>query len=278
MRSIAFVVRPMRDQSKITSLERSLNEWADRGANEKFMRVEQERVLSEPIGPQTPVASWMLGTWNLGHGFARVLRGDGRGFDEARTGQALRRCSLLLRSRSRQSGRRSASDLPFSLPQAALTVLMGLALDDPGGEPLYEAVAGLPDRAFGDHDQLALFARDLIALRSGRRGSHSNQLGPYREILLQWTGDHHVFALRMAELLDVHLQQVSGKGAAFEDPPCRLYPLEAIAVRSVRSWLDLKTPKIEHALMFTNLVTMKPKGAWPGDPIVQRLERALRRR
>lgn len=265
----------MRDQSKITSLERALTEWADRPANEKFLRIEQERVLAEAAGPQTPVAAWMLGTWKLGHGFARVLRGDGRGFDEARVGQALRRCSLLLRSRGRRVGRRGGGEVPFSLPQAALTALMGLALGDPGAEPLYELLGDLPDRVFKDHDELALFARELVTLRAGRRGSWSAQLGPYRDVLLQWNGDGPVFALRLAEVLDLHLRRVGGRGAAFEDPPSRLYPLEAIAVRNVRAWLGLETPKIEHALMFTNLVTMRPRGPWPGDPIVRRLERAL---
>ena len=272
---------PMRDQSKITSLARNLTEWADRPANQRFLQREQEAVLQAAAGgletPQVPVAAWILGTWHLGHGFCRVLRGDGRGFDEARTGQALRRCSLLLRSRNRSPDRRGTA-LPFSLPQAALTVLLGLALEDPNAEPLYELVRTLPDRAFKERDQLPLFARELLTLRAGRRGSYSAQLGPYQDVLLQWTGESRVLALRLATILDLHLQQVRSKGSVFEDPPSRLYPLEVIAVQKVRAWLELETPKIEQALMFTNLATMKPTGRWPTDPRVTRLERALERR
>lgn len=273
----------MRDQSKITSLQRNLTEWADRSANEQFLQHEQENVLQAAAAgrptAQVPIAAWMLGTWHLGRGFCRVLRGDGRGFDEARIGQGLRRCSLLLRSRNRGGAtrRRSAKDLPFSLPQAALTVLLGLALEDPNAEPLYELVRALPDRAFGARDQLALFVRELLALRAGKRCTISAQLGPYQDILLHWTGNQHVLSLRLADALDLHLREVSGKAATFEDPPSRLYPLEIIAVQKVRTWLELETPKIEHALMFTNLGYMKPTGPWPSDPNVARLERELAR-
>ncbi|MCA8952226.1 MAG: hypothetical protein KDE27_22135 [Planctomycetes bacterium] len=264
----------MRDLSKITSLGRSLTEWADRPANAKFLGSDQELVLERAgDGPQAPVAAWMLGTWRLGHGFARVLRGDGRGFDEARIGQALRRCSLRLRARSRRT-----NELPCSLSQLALTVLLGLALEDPGAEPLHALLASLPDRAFDDRERLALFARELVVLRGGQRSAVPPQLGPYREVLLQWTGSAEILALRLAELLDVHLREVTQPHSDFEDPPCRLYPLEAIAVRNVRAWLELPTPKIDHALMFTNLATMKPQGPWPRDPAVQRLERVLGRR
>ena len=272
----------MRDQSKITSLARNLTEWADRPANQRFLQDEQEAVLQAAAGgqqtPQVPVAAWMLGTWHLGRGFCRVLRGDVRGFDEARTGQALRRCSLLLRYRNRSFDRRRATGLSFSLPQAGLTVLLGLALEDPNAEPLFEVVRTLPDRAFKDKDQLPLFARDLLTLRAGKRSSHSAQLGQYQDVLLQWTGDERVLALRLATVLDLHLQEVTGKGGTFEDPPSRLYPLEAIAVLKVRQWLELPAPRVEHALMFTNLVTMKPTGPWPSNQTVTRLERLLAQR
>jgi hypothetical protein len=67
-------------------------------------------------------------------------------------------------------------------------------------------------------------------------------------------------------MLDLHLQQTHGQlSSSFADPPSRLYPLEVIAVRQVREWLGLPTPKIEHALMFTNLVTMRPDPKWPRD-------------
>ncbi|MCA8974269.1 MAG: hypothetical protein KDC98_06080 [Planctomycetes bacterium] len=273
----------MRDQSKITSLSRSLTEWADRAANVRFLREEQEKVLidaaSEPrLRAQVPVAAWMLGTWHLGHGLARVLRGDGRGFDEARNGQALRRCSLLLRDRNRPTLRPGQAELPFSLTQAALTTLFALALDDPGAEPLYALVEAIPDRRFDTGDHLALFTRELLTLRAGRRSTVAAQLGPYQEVILHWTDDQALLALRIASALDVHLQQADRRSGPFEDRPARLYPVEAIALTNVRRWLELPTPKIEHALMFTNLATMKPTGPWPRHRLVGRLERQLARR
>lgn len=271
----------MRDQSKITSLQRSLTEWAGRPANESFLRDEQEKVLTDApqqprLQPQVPIAAWMLGTWHLGHGFVRVLAGDARGFDEARSGQALRRCSLLLRNRQRPA-RRGRSDLPFSLTQATVTALLGLALDDPGAEPLYGLVAGIPDRRFDTNDHLALFTRELLALRAGRRTTAPAPLGPYQEVILHWNGDAAVLAFRLASVLDLHLQQATSKSGPFEDPPCRLYPLEVLAFARVRQWLELPMPKVDQALMFTNLVTMTPRGAWPTHRIVSRLERWIGR-
>jgi len=270
----------VRDQSRITSLARSLGEWADRPANARFLREEQEKVLtdsaSQPrLRPQVPIAAWMLGTWHLGHGFTRVLKGDARGFDEARAGQALRRCSLLLRQRHQSSRRRGGTDLPFSLSQATLTVLLGLALDDPGAEPLYRLVESIPDRKIGGSDHLERFTRELLALRAGRRSTVPAQLGPYQEVLLHWHSEDRVLALRLADVLDLHLEQAGAHSGVFEDPPCRLYPVEVLACIKVRQWLELPIPKVEHALMFTNLVTMKPRGAWPSHRIVTRLEREL---
>ncbi|MCR9244797.1 MAG: hypothetical protein NXI31_07180 [bacterium] len=269
----------MRDQSKITSLARGLTEWADRPGNAKFLGREQELILTEQAhGPQAPVAAWMLGTWRLGHGFARVLRGDGRGFDEARTGQALRRGSLLLRRPGDRGNRRQTGKLPFSLPQLTLTTLLGLALHDPDAESVYDVMLELPDRAFGERDSLALYARELLLLRAGRRPSLPPQLGSYREILLHWNGNQDVLALRLADVLELHLEAAGRTGSAFEDPSARLYPLEIVATANVRRWLDLPTPKVEHAMMFTNLVTMKPASDWPRDPLVAAIERRTHRR
>lgn len=268
----------------ITTLTRSLSEWAGRAANEKFLRLDQERQLTESIGeprrrPQVHVAAWMLGTWHLGHGFAQVMAGNGRGFDEARTGQALRRCSLLLRERHQQPLRRtSASKLPFSLLQGTLTALLGLALQDPGAEELYELLRRQPDTAFGEEDHLAMFVRELLTLRAGERPSVSPRLGPYHEVLTHWNGDQRLFALRLADALEVHTEQVRGANATFADPPCQLYPLEVLAVWRVREWLGLPNPKVDHPLMFTNLVMMQPDRPWPQHELVQRLERSLRSR
>ena len=268
----------------ITSLRRNLAEWAERPANQRFLQRDQEVVLQGAIGQpgretQTHVAAWMLGTWHLGRGFLRVLDGDGRGFDEARQGQTLRRCSLLLRERHQQPARRgSASRLPFSQLQGSLTALLGLALHDPGAEPLYELLRRQPDGAFDDAAELPLFVRELLTLRAGERPVVTHRLGPWHDVFAHWDGEPRLFAQRIAALLDMHLQQVRAKGSPFDDPPCQLYPVEALAIRAVRDWLELPTPKIEHPLMFTNLVTMVPDPVWPSHDLAQQLERQLRRR
>lgn len=268
----------------ITTLSRNLSEWAGKAANERFLRVDQEQQLAASLGdpqrrPQVHVAAWMLGTWHLGHGFVQVMGGNGRGFDEARLGQTLRRCSLLLRERHQQPLRRSsAGKLPFSLLQGTLTALLGLALHDPRAEDLYDLLLRQPDSAFGENDHLALFVRELLKMRAGERPVITPRLGPYQEVLGFWHDDQRLFALRQAAVLDLHLEQVQGAAATFNDPPCQIYPLEVLAVRAVREWLSLPNPKVEHPLMFTNLATMQPDPQWPTSDTVVRLERLLTRR
>ena len=271
-------------QTAITSLQRSLTEWADKPANEQFLRRDQEALLGPALGdplraPQVHVAAWMLGTWHLGHGFVQAMAGNVRGFDEARTGQALRRCALLLRQHHQQPLRRtSGSRLPFSPLHGTLTALLGLALHDPGCEPLYELLRRQPDGAFEATDHLPLFTRELLALRAGERPVVTPRLGPYQDVLMHWHGEPRLLAQALADVLDLHLEQTRGAGATFADPPCQVYPLEVIAVQHVRQWLELGNPKVEHAMMFTNVATMQPTGPWPGHDLVQRLERQLRGR
>ena len=92
---------------------------------------------------------------------------------------------------------------------------------------------------------------------------------------MHWRGDDHVLALRLAAVLDWHLTESRRTGGAFDDPGCRLYPVEIVAIRNVRRWLDLTSPKVDHALMATNLGTMAPRTPWPGDELVRRLSRTL---
>jgi hypothetical protein len=268
----------------ITTLRRQLHEWVARPANEKFLRHEQEAQLRESLAdarrrPQVHVAAWMLGTWHLGNGMHRVLGGDGEGFDEARVGQGLRRCSLLLRERHQGAlQRRTSARLPFSRLHGAWTALLGLALHDPGADALYELLRGEPESTFGEDEHLPLFARGLLVLHAGQRPTLTPRLGPYHETLMHWNGDARVFAQQLAELLDLHLEGTRGAGATFDDPPCKLYPVEVLAVRAVREWLGLAMPKVDHPMMFTNLGTMLPARAWPQHELVRRLERELQRR
>ena len=266
----------------ITSLRRGLVEWAHRGGNEKFLRDDQEaqlqRVLGDPARrTQANVAAWMLGTWHLGHGMLRVLDGDSGGFDDARSGQSLRRASLIARARHQTGPRRGArAKLPFSLLHGAWTALLGLALHDPAAEPLYDYLRQLPDITFREQDHLPLFVRELLTLRSGRRANLSARLGPFEPVLQHWTGSDRLLARALEDLLDWHLQQARGSGAAYDDPACRLYPLEVIAVRHVREWLELATPRVDHPLMHHNLGTMAPRTPWPEHEFAARLERQSR--
>jgi hypothetical protein len=269
-------------QAAITTLRRQLEEWAGRAANRRFLHDDQRARLHDAIAeprkrPQVHVAAWMLGTWHLGAGLVRVLNGDGEGFDEARVGQALRRCSLLLRERREAPARRGGSALPFSHLHGTWTALLGLALGDPGAEPLYELLRREPESAFEDGEHLPLFTRELLVLRAGERPTVTPRLGPYHEVLMHWHGDARVLAQHLADLLDVHLEQL-GSGGAFDDTPCKAYPVEVLAVRAVRDELGLPTGKVDHPLMFTNLGTMTGKRGWPRDELVARLERELQRR
>jgi len=54
-----------------------------------------------------------------------------------------------------------------------------------------------------------------------------------------------------------------------------LFPAEILAVRATRRSLDLPMPKVEHAIMFTNLVTTQPVGEWPSDPLLARMRAAV---
>ncbi|MCK5940848.1 MAG: hypothetical protein KAI24_02665, partial [Planctomycetes bacterium] len=268
----------------ITSLRRGLHEWATRPGNEKFLRSDQEQQLRRGLADptrrtQAHVAGWMLGTWHLGHGMHRVLDGDSGGFDEARQGQGLRRASLLARAAApvRQRGRRGEKvRLPFSLSHGAWTALLGLALHDPGAAPLYEWLLGLPDIAFTEHDSLPFFTRELLALRAGRRINRSSRLGVYDEVMQHWDGDERLLSRALADVLDWHLEQARGSNATFDDPACRLYPLEVHAVRHVREWLELPVPKVDHPLMHGNLGKMRPGTPWPQHELVRQLERLAR--
>jgi len=269
----------------VTTLRRTLHEWAHRAGNQKFLRDDQEaqlrRVLKDPNRrAQAHVAGWMLGTWHLGSGMLRVLEGDVAGFDEARQGQSLRRASLLARARHKSGPRRGTRGtkvwLPFSLLHGAWTSLLGLALHDPGAEPLYDFMRGLPDIAFSEKDSVAFFTRDLLRLRDGRRINMSTRLGPFEEVMQHFHSDERLFGRAMADLLDWHLQEARGTGKKFDDPGCRLYPVEAIAMSNVRDWLELPKVRIDHPLMHSNLGQMTPQTPWPSHELAAALERQAR--
>lgn len=268
----------------LTSLHRGLHEWANRDGNQKFLHDDQEaqlrRVLPDPNRrTQANVAAWMLGSWHLGNGMLRVLNGERAGFDEARQGQTLRRTSLLARKNHQTGPRRGKhARLPFSLMHGAWTSLLGLALHDPGAEPLYEFMMSLPDIAFTEHDSVAFFTRELLALRAGRRPNMSSRLGPFEEVMLHWKGDQRLLGRAMADLLDWHLTEARGAGKSFDDPACRIYPVEIIAIQNVREWTELPMPRVDHPLMHGNLANMKPSLSWPQHELAQAFARRTRSR
>ena len=266
----------------VTTLRRSLHEWAHRAGNQKFLRDDQEaqlrRVIKEPRRrTQAHVAAWMLGTWHLGNGMLRVLDRDHEGFDEARRGQSLRRASLLARARHQTGPRRGSKvRLPFSLLHGAWTSLLGLSLHDPGAEPLYEFMLQLPDIAFSENDSVAFFVRELLALRAGRRPNISSRLGPFEEVMLRWNGDQRLLSRAMEDLLYWHMQEARGAGKSYDDPACRLYPVEVIAMQNVREWLELPPVRVDHPLMHGTLSQMTPQTAWPHHELANILERQTR--
>ncbi|MBL8731464.1 MAG: hypothetical protein JNN13_03750 [Planctomycetes bacterium] len=268
----------------ITRLRRSLTEWVHHAGNRQFLHDDQSAQLRLALGDarrrnQLHVSAWMLGSWLCGHGMVRAVDGEVQGFDDVRIGQTLRRTSLLLRHRNQAPQRRGGrTQLPFSRQHGAWTALLGLAFDDPGAEPLYDLLRDEPESSFGDDEALPLFVRELLTLRHGGRPTLTPRLGPFHGVLDAWNAEPRLFAQRLAEVLDGHVASTSGPGAMFDDPGCKLFPVEVFAVRSVRRWLELPMPKVEHALMFTNLATMAPVGPWPTHELAQQVERALGRR
>lgn len=266
-------------QDNPITLARQLEDWAQSRSNERYFRDGQlqqiEAALEDPRrDTQLSIAAWMLGTWRLATGQVRVLQGDAGGFDEVRLGAALQRTSLEIRAgRKRQTRQGEVPDLPPM--HAAHASALALALDDPEAEHLLEAVRTLPDAFFGEAPY-PLFVRELLIARAGGRPVASPRLGPYAEVFLHWTGDEALLARRLADLLDHHLAQTSGRGD-FAEPGVRLYPAEIFALRSVRRALELPMPRVEHALLFTNLGTMAPRGPWPEDELLRRLRRRVAR-
>ena len=268
----------------LTTLIRRLQDWADKPANARYYRDGQilqiEAALADPRRTtQLSIAAWMLGTWYLGSGQARVLRTDLGGWDDVRLGLCFQRTSLLLRGQ-RGSRRPRGGDVP-DLPvlHSANCAAIGLSLGDPDGEHLFAMHRDLPDRCFAEHDAWPLFVRELLALRAGERPVVTPRLGLYADVLMHWHGDEELLARRLAALLDHHLERTRTTPeltAEFEDPGVLLLPVEVMSVSAVRADLELAMPKVEHPLMFTNLLNSSPRGPWPTDPLLQRIANAVR--
>lgn len=267
----------------VPNLTRRLLEWASRPANERTLQGEQlpqiEAGLRDPRRlTQLYIAAWLLGTWHLGRGAARVMQGEGEGFDEMRLGAGLQRSSLLLRSR--QDSRRGQGAPSFAPLHAANAIAFGLALGDPEGDELYALYRALPDGFFADA-AYPLFVRELLKLRAGERPILTPRLGPWCDALMHWQSAPELLARRLHDVLDVHLDKTAPQRPApneFEDPPSFLYPVEVLAFLAVRATLGLHSPKVEHPLMFTNLATMAMPPRWPADELLHRIAVVLKRR
>lgn len=268
----------------VAVLARALAEWVARPGNLKFLHDEQLPVIDGALAnpaqqAQLPVATWFYGSYLLARGQATVLDGDSHGWDEARIGLSLLRCSLLLRlHRHQHQPGRTGTKAPFPVLSAAHVVALGIALDDPDGEELFLAFAELSDRAFAEGDHWPLFVRELQKVRAGERPAITPRLGEYRDVLLLWHGDHLPLHRAMQAVLDHHLDHSKGKGAEFAEPWVAPVPLEIMAVLRVRQQLGLPSPKVEHALMYTHLVTMAPPAQWPRSVLVERLMQLVRGR
>jgi hypothetical protein len=264
-----------------TNLQRRLLDWADDASHARYFdagqRQQIEAALADPrASAALAVAAWMHGTWWLGHGQARVLRGEQRGWDEARAGLRFQLASLQLRRRRFDGGSLPA---PAEVQQLADASGIALAMADPDAEEPLDLCRRLPDAALTGSGWTR-FVRELLALRAGARPAVSPRLGPYEEVVAHWTGDEELLARRLAGLLDLHLERARdprGRAGDFGQPPLWLYPAEVLAVRAVRRTLGLRTPKVEHPLMFTNLATTAPDDDWPSTPLLERVERAARR-
>lgn len=269
----------------VTSLQRRLREWALQPSTERnFCRGPQQMLESALQDPrrttQASISGYLLGTWHLGCGELAVLQGDMVGWDRIRLGVALQRTSLWLRA-VEFAERRGGPDLPAL--QTANCAALVLAFDDPDpmGERLLSAFADMPDDRFAETAVWPLFVRELLTLRQRGRPVAGPRLGPYSEALQAFGGNEQLLARKLQELCDLHLsctRGTPGAAADFDEPGVMLLPLAVLAVRAVRRSLDLPTPKVEHPMMFTNLVQTAPAGAWPEDPWLARLlERANRR-
>lgn len=268
----------------VTSLQRRLREWSLQPSNERnYLRGPQQMVASALDDPrrvtQLSVSGYLLGTWHLGCGQLAVLEGDMTGWDRVRLGVAFQRTSLWLRcSRRTQSRRGEGADLPVL--QTANCAVLALALDDPECEELLAAFAGLPDDRFGEDDAYPLFVRELLALRDHRRPVVTPKLDIYGDVLQLWTSDDHTLSRRLLALCERHLTRTRGapgKPAEFDEPGMLLFPAEILAVAAVRKSLDLRMPKVEHPLMFTNLALTAPSGPWPTDPLLKGMRTAVSR-
>lgn len=268
----------------VTSLQRRLREWSLQPSNERnYLRGPQQMIASALDDPrrvtQLSVSGYLLGTWHLGCGQLAVLEGDMTGWNRVRLGVAFQRTSLWLRcSRRTQSRRGEGADLPVL--QAANCAVLALTLDDPECEELLAAFAELPDDRFGEGDAYPLFVRELLALRDRRRPVVTPKLDLYGDVLQLWNSDEHTLSRRLHALCKHHLTRTRGapgKPAEFDEPGMMLFPAEILAVAAVRKSLDLRMPKVEHPLMFTNLVSTAPTGAWPSEPLLQRMRAAVSR-
>lgn len=249
--------------TRVAALTRALLAWASQPGNERFYGHDQETVLHGVLEDperqgQVPAAAWLLGSWRLGRGQAMVLQGDAMGWDVARSGISLLRASVT--HRWRRQGPDAVS--PLQLAHAAM---LGAALGEPQEALLGEMLMEMPETLFGPQDQLPLFVRSLYLLREGRRPRFSPRLGPYMVVLHAWDSDRLHFSRVMEEILDHHLERT--QRGEFAEPAFSLLPTEVLMTKVVRTELGMQWTKVEHPLMFTNLLALQPRTPWPREPL-----------
>lgn len=268
----------------LEALQQGLLTWADDPRNEQFLlsgKLPQlEAALAQPtMAAQVNVAMARIGTFHLGKGQARVLRGDLAGWQQACIGAGFLRTALLIQHSHWQRLTVPTKVFTITPLQAAHAVCLGLALRDPSAGALHDRVRDRMPDGFWDSPptDYPRFVRSLLALRAGRPAAATG--GVYQTVLDTLTGPANALAPALAAALDHHLARTRGRGrgdlAEFEDIPMLAFPAEVLAALEVRAVLGAAPPEISHPWWQSPLCATRPTGPWPVDPLLQRCERFL---
>ena len=89
-------------------------------------------------------------------------------------------------------------------------------------------------------------------------------LGVYQRVLDAWANPDELRPA-LSEACDYHLSQSwTARGyPEFVDSPYQMFPVDMLAIATVRRALGLEMPRVEHPLLATPLATPPPRGARP---------------
>jgi len=214
-------------------------------------------------------------TWLCGSGQARVLAGDAHGWQDVRLGAALLRTAMVLAHRHFARVPRGTARRPQPIDCANSTA-MALALGDPDADELYRWHRhGWPaDTQMPDY---AVYVQALLDLRANGHTDAIGHCGAHDGVLRAWATDG------LGDALDAALQWHTGPGVRdddeavgeFVDITVSAFPVEVLAVLAVCRVRGLPLPRLRHALGTTPLCSPPLDGAWPDDPILDRVHALL---